>query len=773
MRLFILVTLFLGCMVGLSAATISGYITDQASGEPLLYAMVGVKGTNLGVVTNKKGYYILNGVPTGKVEVSARKIGYKRFSTTIDITDMKQQIPLSVELEEQAVVLESIKVVGKQEQHEINTREIQVSSLSLRTEELKEIVSFAEADVFHSLMALPGVTPISDFSSGLYVRGGSADQNLILIDGIDVYNPSHFGGLFSTFNTDAVKDVELIKGGFPAMYGGRLSSVLDVTNKDGNRKSFAGVARLSAISSSATVEGPWSIGSQSGSAMASFRRTYLELVKGLIDLDLDCYFYDGHAKVNWDYSPRDKFSLSTYFGKDQLEMSAGMDMDISWGNETFSSQWTHLFNSQLFSHFLVAGSHFNSTMLGDSDSGEYFKRFNDIYDITVKGSMTWQPVEEHKIEYGFDVKNYDITYKMETNTNVDSSTLPDIDVCSSNNALYIQDSWDLDTFWTLQPGLRFTFNHTTSLYLPNNPKADYTRVDPRVSLRRKLSPTSNVYVSYGRYYQYLSQLSADEASPMDLWFPIDKSVKPGRADHYIAGYKAEWFGQLGIELEGYYKDYKNLQEYRMETEYEYDNTQPMASVLNFGSGFAYGMDLLVRNDWNGMSGFTGYSYGITKRKMAGTNLDPVTNDPQCYFPKYDRTHQININETYKYSEYTGKRVWGSNLSVNMSYSYMTGQPTSKPEEVYYDGENMQFFYSYRDRDRLPAYSRFDVSVNMKWALKHCTVEPYLQVINLFNHKNVWYRDYIPHIDNEGRITIEESDVAQFPLIPLLGVNVEW
>jgi outer membrane receptor protein involved in Fe transport len=755
------------------AATISGFVTDKASGEPLLYAMIGVKNTDLGVVSNKKGYYILNNVPTGDVEVTVRKIGYRKFTTTVHIDNAREQELLNVELEEQAVVLDGIKVSGDRKHPEINTREIQVSSTSLQTSDLKEVISFAEADVFHSLMALPGVAPISDFSSGLYVRGGSADQNLILIDGIDVYNPSHFGGLFSTFNTDAVKDVELLKGGFPAQYGGRLSSVLDVTNKDGNRKQFKGVARLSAISTSATLETPWKIGKQSGSAMASFRRTYLELVKSVIDTDIDYYFYDGHAKVNWDYSPRDKFSFSTYFGKDVLGMNVGMDMDISWGNETFSAQWTHVFNSQLFSHFLFAGSHFNSTMNGDSDSGEYFKRLNDIYDNSMKGSMTWQPVEEHMIDYGFDVKFNDVTYKVETNTNVDPGTLPNIEVSSATSAVYVQDSWDLDAFWTVQPGLRFTWNNSESDYLEGHPTADNTNLEPRISVRRKLTPRSNVYVSYGRYHQYLSQLSADESSPLDLWFPIDKSVEPGRADHYIFGYKSEWFGQLGFELEGYYKDYRNLQEYKIETEYEWDNSQFLGDVLNMGRGYAYGADLLLRNDWNGMSGFIGYAYGVTKRKINRLNINPENGNEQYYYPRYDRTHQMNIIETYKYSEYTGRKFLGSDLSVNVSYSYMTGQPTSKPEEVYYDGENLQFFYSYRDRERLPAYSRLDLSINTKWYFKHWSLEPYLQFINVFNHKNVWYREYIPHIDENQNITIEKKDVGQFPFIPLIGFNAEW
>ncbi|MFO7659770.1 MAG: TonB-dependent receptor, partial [Candidatus Cloacimonadaceae bacterium] len=325
MKLKIIATsiLFALCWIAVNAATISGFITRADSAEPLQYVNVRISETKAGTQSNKKGYYVINISNPGTYTLVATLVSFARVTHTFRIVKADEDVFFDIQLEKASVEMEKVTVTASQSgKNEVNTPHIKVSTITQTTEDILNTVSVAEADVFRSILTLPGVTPVSDFSSGLYVRGGSPDQNLILIDDIDVYNPNHFGGVFSTFNTDAVESVELIKGGYPAKYGGRLSSVLDVTNRQGNRKHHQGVARLSLISASATLEGPWKLGSEKGSYMGSFRRTYLDIMKKAFDLP-DYYFYDGHWKLNWDLNKKDKVSASMYFGKDNLDLDVG------------------------------------------------------------------------------------------------------------------------------------------------------------------------------------------------------------------------------------------------------------------------------------------------------------------------------------------------------------------------------------------------------------------------------------------------------------------
>ena len=356
------------------------------------------------VYKDKEGYFVINFSLTGKIDLMISHISFKPEKLSVFIENLDEDKFVEVELEKALIKIEGIDIVEERYKRKINTREIQVSKTYQSTEEILDIPQIADSDIFRAIQILPGVSSLSDFSSGFYVRGGTPDQNQILLDEIDVYNPSHFGGIFSTFNTDAVESVELLKGGFPAKYGGHLSSVLDVTNLDGNRKHHQGVARISLISANSTIQGPWKIGkNHKGSYMASFRRTYLELLKKAFDLP-DYYFYDGHAKITYDVTEKDKLSVSSYFGKDRLEFNFGFNMLIEWGNETFSTQWTHIFNPRLFSKFVLAGSHFNSLFDVEYESGTEYKRLNDIYDISSKNLFNYTPDDKHLIDFGLDIK---------------------------------------------------------------------------------------------------------------------------------------------------------------------------------------------------------------------------------------------------------------------------------------------------------------------------------------------------------------------------------
>jgi len=445
--IFSLIILVTSCF----ATSISGFITNEDNGESIPYSSALLKGTTLGGLSNSEGYFVINNVPLGKAVLLISNIAFEKKEIELEIQSGEDDKFFRIELKKKAIRLEGVQVTEKKKKREINSREIIVSSILRTTEDILEIPQVGDPDVFRAIQVLPGVSSISDFSSGLYVRGGSHDQNLILLDDTDVYNPNHFGGIFSTFNTDAVENVELLKGGFPAQYGGRLSSVMNVTNRDGNRKHHQGIARFSLITSSATLEGPWKLGVQKGSYMASFRRTYLELMDKLLpSMELpDYYFYDGHAKINWDVSLKDKITTSTYFGNDSFSMDLGSKLVINWGNETYTSQWRHIFNPQVFSKFIIAGSHFGSLFRIKSDADEEFNRKNDIYDLTFKGILNYIPNDDHKLDFGYNLKYNEVRYKVTAkNSDVDQSGFANVKVNSWTASLFIQDSWEFLADWT-------------------------------------------------------------------------------------------------------------------------------------------------------------------------------------------------------------------------------------------------------------------------------------------------------------------------------------
>jgi len=768
----LLCLLLIAGYISLTAATISGFITRKDSLEPLQYVNVRIAETKVGMQTNKKGYYVLNISEPGNYTLELSLISFTGITHSFAIATTAEAITFDAQMEKTGIELNKITVKGKADDDgpSISTGLIRRSS-----EDIQSVVSPIEADVFRAVLTLPGVAPISDFSSGLYVRGGSPDQNLILLDDIDVYNPNHFGGVFSTFNSDAVESVDLIKGGYPAKYGGRLSSVLDVTNRQGNRNYHQGMAKLSAISSSATLEGPWHLFGQSGSYMGSFRRTYLELIKQLYDELPDYYFYDGHAKLNWDLSQRDKLSTSAYFGRDKLAFDFGSTLNLDWGNKTFTTQLIHLFNPQLFAQYVLAGSEFTSNFNQVSETGEkVFERLNGIDDLTTKANLSYKPNNSHSLDFGWDAKWNKTWLKMNTTYQYDPNALPDVNVNSLTTAAYVQDVWDINALWTLQPGLRLAWYQSLKMNLPQLPDASYWNLEPRLSIRRNLDINESVYANFGLYHQYLTLMTMDMSTPFDVWFPLDGSLPPGESLHYTLGYKRQFSSSFAFDVELYYKTYHNLLEYNIATDYNWDNnTGVLADTFHKGKGFTYGSDFMLRTDWNGLEGFIGLTLSKTQRKMKDVNLNPDTMEGEAFYPKYDRSHSLTVVETFNLTRATGRQVLGSDFRIGVNFTYNSGQPDSKPEQIYYDGEDFQLIYSYKDRVRLPAYLRLDISTKYEWVKRWGSIEPYLEVINILNHKNVSSRNYSIILNDDNQLELKHEDSTQFPLLPFIGVNVKW
>jgi hypothetical protein len=759
----------------LFSATVSGFVTREESGEPLQYVNVTVAGTKIGAQTNKQGYYVLTVNQTGSYKIEFSLVSHLRESKSLSIRGQNDDITLNARLKEASVELSKIVVTADAEAS-LEGPVIRASSIHRGREDIQAVVSTVEADVFRAVLTLPGVMPISDFFSGLYVRGGSPDQNLILLDDTDVYNPSHLGGLFSTFNTDAVENVELIKGGYPAKFGGRLSSVLDVTNRQGNRVESQGVARVSLISSSATLEGPWRIGATGGSYMASFRRTYLELVKAFYDELPDYYFYDGHAKLNWDVDNRNKLSFSGYIGRDDLSYDLGSVLDVDWGNSTVAARWLHLFSPRLFSNFMLAGSQFSSGLSQTSEEEDetIFSTDNSIKDLTAKGVLNWKYNNSHEVESGFEVKWNDTALKMETSYQVDPSGLPDTALASVTSSLFLQDTWVINPLWTLQPGLRLNWYRTARTMPAQIPAASYVNLEPRLSFKWTLDAGESVYANFGVYNQYLTLLAMDVNTPFDVWLPLDGSLRPARSLHYILGYQRRLGKHLALESEIYYKDYKNLAQLDSNAFFNWNNsTGNLASAMRVGIGHAYGAELLLRNDWNGLEGFVGYTFSRTRRKIEGLNLDPQTGAANYFYPRFDRSHSMSMVENYNISANTGWQPLGADFKLGLNFTYNSGQPVEVPERVYFDGENFQIIYSYKDGYRLPYYMRLDLSAKLQWNTRWGSIEPYLDMINVFDRKNVSFRSYQLVPQEYLTLQLETRDGSQFPFLPFIGVNITW
>jgi len=735
-RTLIIIGILFCIKANLNASTIHGFVREKENREPVIMGNVWIKGTQTGTTTNMKGYYVLPDLLPGEYTIYYRYIGFRTISKNVKLTN-NHDVTLDILLEPEAILLEGATITAEREKRDL---EIIPGQIVMQAPQLRSIPQVAESDLFRAIQMLPGVATLSDFSAGLYVRGGSADQNLILLDEIDVYNPNHMFGFFSTFNTDAVKSVEMLKGGYPTRYGGRLSSVLNVFNEEGNREYFEGVVRLSLLSASSTLQGPW----KHGSWMISGRRTYLDLAAKIADVDLPYYFYDGHAKINYDIDKKNQASLSFYAGNDLLDLGEeGMNINLDWGNKTFSAQWMHLFNSKLFSHFVVAGSQYRSNTKVKFDQVE-FGILNQITDLATKGILTYSPNTRHSIDFGFESKSlqFDLDYKI-----VDTDYINDFSGIYLSG--YMQDNIKITPLTIIQTGLRL--DHYTD--------GNYTRVDPRFSIQQILNENLNIKLSYGMYHQFLNLVEQEGMSFASMWFPVDKTFDPGKAQHYIAGLHYDNKTTFSIDIEGYYKYYNNIAEYNLyKNEDELIEDQTASTQFLSGIGKAYGADIYIRNRLGKLEGWLGYSLCWTKKRVNGFNFD------KWYFPTYDRRHTITLIQDYNLNKH-----W----RVNIAFKYGSGQPYTEATawyeamdqagRVHYEtlqGE-MNFY-------RLPAYHRLDIGLFYTRTLAGKKTEFYVQAVNVYNHKNVLFRRY-NMTDNPPEV----QDISMLPFIPTLGVSVNF
>ena len=757
-----------------SQGTISGFAYDEDSGEALIGANIFIDGTNIGSSTNTMGFYSIPKIPAGTFNLVCQYIGYKVGEQSVSLKpNGKQEIVFR--LKPTTLYTESVSVVADSERTSVQLFRKPISEMSISPREIQNIPQVMETDLLRSLQTMPGIASVSDYSSELYVRGGTPDQNLYLIDGTDVYNPEHLFGLFSTFNTDAIKNAEISKGGFGVEYGGRLSSVLDVTNLDGNRREYTGKISVSILSAKTTMQMP--IG-KIGAISGSIRRTYFDKTLGQMDSfsDIpDYYFYDGHLKAYFDLGKHDKLTISTYKGKDDLNFTFDEDnpnsesMIYYWGNTTASVRWTHIFSSQLFGNFWLTSSSFASKF----KMGEDFFEENDIDDRTVKGNMEYFFSQDLSFKLGFEYKDFDILYK---------SDFPGGEVNVGQKpvhfASYLKAEWKPMPLMDVQAGLRLNTSDNAGVS-----RHDY---DPRFSLKYRLTDTWNVKAATGRYHQYLFKIPRFFIA--DIWSASDKYYDDAKSNHYILGLQKEVANDYQFEVETYYKDYVNLfvfdnffwvdkrvSSYNDNGEPFYTDTEDMFDI---GTGKAYGLEMMLRKDTGPVTGWVAYTLGRVENTVQNINQG------NSFVPRHDRTHTFNmvgtvdLNNAIRALKGLSMSEQHSKWRLGFGFIYASGQPITTTSSVYvtnvlpdqtdYTGYNL--YPTERNNFRLPAYIRMDLSLTYSEKHSWGTFEPFLQIYNVTNRKNVWFINYNDEFDG-NKITQEVDTTTMLPIFPSIGFNI--
>ncbi|MCF7569381.1 TonB-dependent receptor [Sabulilitoribacter arenilitoris] len=763
--------------------TLSGVISEEKSNETLIGVNILFPEISTGTTTNEYGFYSIT-LPKGTYTITIRYLGYTTVNETIELNnDITKNISLveSIESLNEVVITEDIE--------KLSIKKPQMSVNKLTSSTIKKIpVVLGEADIIKAITLLPGVTSAGEASSGFNVRGGSADQNLILLDEAIIYNSSHLFGFFSVFNPDAIKDLRLYKGGIPARYGGRVSSVLDIYQKEGNSKKFGINGGIGIVASRLLAEGP--IKKDKGSFLFGGRSSYAHLFLPLFDLNNIAYFYDLNTKLSYKLNDRNNIYLSGYFGRDVFRIED--TFENTYGNSVLNFRWNHLFSDKLFSNLsLIYSDYYYDLKLSfvEFDWVSGIQNFNAKYDF--KHYLS----DKLKLQYGLN----SIYYKFnpgEINPTVETSGINPfklIDKYAFENALYLDAGHQVSKKLALSYGLRLSsflrlgqdelniyandqpvvFNDDFQIYEKADPIgtesfnrndaiAKFFNLEPRFSAAYQINSNSSLKASYNRMSQYLHLLSnTNSPTPLDVWTPSGKYVKPQLLDQYAIGYFKNFNNDVySLEIESFYKTIKNRIDYIDGADLIANNAIEQA-ILN-GEARAYGLEFLLRKNEGRFKGWLAYTLSKSEQQTKGRTPNELgINNGNWYNTPFDKTHDISITTSYKLND-----RW----EINSNFLFQTGQPVTFPNSQYvYNGINIPN-YGERNDNRLPAYSRLDVS--LKYQPKRAKNKNWQShwvfgIYNIYNRRNA---QSINFSQNTTTGFNEATRFSIFGIVPSISYN---
>lgn len=751
--------------------TLSGTISDSTKGEELINATIKVKGQNIGTRSNEYGFYSIT-LPQGTYTMVFVGLGYEPKELEVDLTkNISANIQLLSSLEKIKEIKE-VNITAKKQDQNITDPVMGVERLNPAAI-AKIPVLLGEKDIIKTMQLLPGVKSAGEGNAGFYVRGGAADQNLILLDEAPVYNASHLLGFFSTFNSDAIKDAVLYKGNQPANYGGRLSSVMDIKMNEGNNKRYNVGGGIGLIASRLSVEGP--IVKDKASFLISGRRTYADLFLRATEefKGNTLYFYDLNAKVNYRINQRNRIFLSGYFGRDKLGL--GDAFGIDWGNATGTIRWNHLLSEKMFSNTSVIYSSYDYKIAIKNDDVD-FNIKSSIKDINIKQEFQYFPNTRNKIRFGLNAIHHAIIPgQIEANAGSGINPMKLTDNKSLEGAIFINNDWNLSERITVSYGVRlstfsmlgnaentYTYNPDgdvidTTVYKNNSFVKTYPVLEPRVSMSWVYSKSASIKAAYARNAQYIHLISnTTTTSPTDLWIPSSLNTKPEIADQVSIG----WFKNFKdntyeMNIETYYKTMQNQIDYRNGANLQANEV--IEGELLFGMGRAYGLELIFKKKTGKLTGWIGYTLSRSERKINEIN------EGEWYAAKQDRTHDLSVVAIY---DVTPK------LSISALFVYYTGNAVTFPSGKYTINGETHFLYTERNGYRMPAYHRMDLGVT--WIRK--STEKFesswnFSIYNLYGRENAYSISFRQNEDNPN--VTEAVQTSLFRWVPSITYNFKF
>ena len=771
--------------------TLSGYVRDAATGEGLIGVNIWSPELKLGTSTNAYGFYSFT-LPKGKQIIQLTYLGYENKNFELDLTS---NISMNFELKPADNMLKEV-IVTATESNQIQ-EQIQMSKMEVPIKQLKSLPAIlGEVDIMKTLQLLPGVQSGGEGTSGLYVRGGSPDQNLILLDGVPLYNVNHLFGFFSVFNADAISNVSLTKGGFPARYGGRLSSVLEINMKEGNMREFHGDATASIISSKMTLEGP--LVKDKASFMISGRRTYLDvLARPFINLSNEqnpesttnptYYFYDMNGKVNWKISDKDRVYLSHFQGKDDFgtkgrdnydDYQAEFGFGLDWRNAITAARWNHQWSPKLFSNVTATRSVYNfNTRISQEErflpnypdtTGTEESRFAGLYfsgieDYGGRIDFDFVPNPQHYIRYGAGWANHKFSPGatnfefQQSGFNLDT-TIGGSEVFSDEAFAYVEDEWNVNENFKIGYGL-----HLNTLFVENT---TYTRLQPRIGMNYSLPNDIALKASYADMMQTVNLLTNEGLGlPTDLWVPSTANLKPQTSQQYAAGL-AKNIGPYELSIEGYYKDMQNLVSYREGASFLFSvDDESWEDKVTQGKGTSYGMEFFAQKKVGKTNGWIGYTLSWSYRQF-----DEI-NGGKRYFFTYDRRHDISVVMNHELTDrinFSAAWVYGTGRAVTLpEFSYIAGLP----EELSWWNYRQLTVERATDRNsyRYSPYHRLDLSLSFRKEHKNYERWWTISAYNAYNNLNPFFMETTQ--DRGGNPQLREYGL--FPIIPSIAYRIKF